>query len=179
MSCSTVKDCDCVWPNGGSGGIENLEFEFDLTNGPILNGLIEYVAVGDMDGNGHVDALDAPLIRQALVNRPAYDAVGYATPAGFLVDADAYGDVNGDGVFNGDDLSAFNGLLSRDLDGDGNDDGRDFLLIQRGAASVIPQWEAEFGRGIGTVAAAEAVPEPASVWLLIAALNGRLLSRRR
>ncbi len=98
---------------GGNGGTENLEFEFNMVGaGGIFDGPVEYVILGDMDGDGTVDTADAPLLVQALTNRAAYDGQNLTTSAGFLVDADAYGDINGDGRFDLGDMAAFNSALS-------------------------------------------------------------------
>ena len=97
---------------GGLGGPQDLTFEYSLTDSQILDGLVEYVVLGDMDGDGDVDADDTPLIVQALVARTAYDANGFTTgTTGFLIDADVNGDVNGDGTFDLGDLAAYSALL--------------------------------------------------------------------
>ena len=97
---------------GGSGGAETLEFEFNLVgSGGIFDGVVEYVLVGDMNGDGNVDTDDTPLFIQAIVNRTVYDANDFATAAGYLVDADFTGDINGDGLLDLGDLTAFSSLL--------------------------------------------------------------------
>ena len=97
---------------GGVGGIQDLSFQYSLADGlTILFGNIEYVISGDMDGDGDVNADDAPLLVLALVNRAGYDAKGFQNAAGFLVDADIVGDVNDDGRFDLGDLSAFSEML--------------------------------------------------------------------
>ncbi len=97
---------------GGNGGTENLEFEFNMVGtGGIFDGQVEYVLLGDMNGDGTVDTADASLLVQALTNRAAYDGQNLTTSAGFLVDADAYGDINGDGRFDLGDAAPFSALL--------------------------------------------------------------------
>ena len=72
--------------------------------------------------------------------------------------------------------------LDGDFDGDGDVDGADFLAWQRGEASGgattanLTLWESNFGTS-ATAAAANAVPEPASVMLL--AIAGVLCFFRR
>jgi hypothetical protein len=68
-----------------------------------------------------------------------------------------------------------------DVDDDGDVDGNDFLLIQRGVggdfdAADIAAWKAaNFGQGGG----AAAVPEPTALGLACAALGAVLAARRR
>jgi len=52
-----------------------------------------------------VTTADAPLLVEALTNRPAYDAHLYS------VDADLNSDTDGSGTFDLGDLAAFNALL--------------------------------------------------------------------
>ena len=96
---------------GGVGGTEDLSFVYSLPDADALNGVIEYIIAGDMDGDGDVDTDDVPLFVQALVNRAAYDANGFTNQAGFLVDADIVGDVNGNDTFDLGDLGVFSALL--------------------------------------------------------------------
>ena len=56
------------------------------------------IVLGDMNGDFNVPLLDAPLLVEALVNRPAYDAHLYS------VDPDINGDVNQDGTFDTGDI---------------------------------------------------------------------------
>ena len=58
---------------------------------------------------------------------------------------------------------------------DGNVDGRDLLILQRDDPTRISQWEGEFGNN-GSGATVDAVPEPTTQTLLLAALLWR---RRR
>ena len=96
---------------GGLSGDENVTFNYSVTGDLNLAGLVEYIVLGDMDGDGDIDADDTPLIVQALVARSLYDANGFTNSAGFLVDADINGDVNGDGTFDLGDLAAYSALL--------------------------------------------------------------------
>jgi hypothetical protein len=68
--------------------------------------------------------------------------------------------------------------LSGDYDGDGDVDGRDFLVWQRtdGTSAGLAAWQAEYGTGSGLSAVA-AVPEPTSAILLIA--SGSVMTRTR
>lgn len=56
-----------------------------------------------------------------------------------------------------------------DLDDDGDVDGADFLAIQRTNASLIPQWQTEYGT-VPQVASASVVPEPSTMGLLLCGL---------
>jgi hypothetical protein len=60
-------------------------------------------------------------------------------------------------------------VADADFDNDGDVDGRDFLLIQRGDPSQIPLWESDFGDGGGPLGALSSVPEPTSLLLLLTA----------
>ncbi|MEM9658003.1 MAG: PEP-CTERM sorting domain-containing protein, partial [Planctomycetota bacterium] len=74
-----------------------------------------------------------------------------------------------------------------DFDGDGQVDGADLLLWQRGgspdplSAADLATWEANFGAGATQAAAISAVPEPRTIWLLfVAAVSlGFQIARRR
>jgi hypothetical protein len=69
-----------------------------------------------------------------------------------------------------------------DFDGDGNVDGRDFLVWQRGAttppldSTLLGAWKA--GYGSGGLAAVVGVPEPASVLLVFSAVLGFIATSR-
>lgn len=68
-----------------------------------------------------------------------------------------------------------------DFDGDGDVDGRDFLMWQRGETSdphsptELEQWQN--GYNAGQLAASTAVPEPCSLLLVMGLLIGRLFNR--
>ncbi|MCH8841116.1 MAG: ASPIC/UnbV domain-containing protein [Planctomycetes bacterium] len=72
------------------------------------------------------------------------------------------GDFDGDHDVDGDDLAQWEGDygINGDSDAnlDGNSDGFDFLV-----------WQQQFGNGVATLAATQAVPEPTSALLMIAA----------
>ncbi len=73
-------------------------------------------------------------------------------------------------------LSAFQASVPGDFEFDGDVDGNDFLVWQRGgspnplSASDLAGWRATFGSG-GSVAASGAVPEPGGGWLAMAAIS--------
>ena len=73
------------------------------------------------------------------------------------------GDFDGNGTVDGADLSQWQGDFGQnddsDADGDGDSDGADFLA-----------WQRSFGASTSTVAASQAVPEPAACSLLITGL---------
>jgi hypothetical protein len=79
-------------------------------------------------------------------------------------------DFNHDGKVNGADLTVWKGAYhttaAGDADADGDSDGADFLV-----------WQRQLGLGGPAVAAAGAVPEPATGWLL--AMGAATLARRR
>ncbi|WP_428303625.1 hypothetical protein [Lacipirellula sp.] len=101
----------------------------------------------------------------------AYLSQKYFTPGV----SNVAGDYNGDGSVNGDDLAvwktqygqALPAAPNADGTGDGVIDGADFLF-----------WQRAMGSGAG-VAAASAVPEPASALLLISAVSMLAWERRR
>ena len=70
--------------------------------------------------------------------------------------------------------------LGGDFDGDGDVDGRDFLVWQRNpSVGNLADWQTNYGTG-SLVAASVSVPEP-STWLLLslAVLGGKLARRQR
>ena len=97
---------------GGVSGVEDLSFDYGLTGAGIVSGEVEFIIAGDMDGDGDVDTDDVPLFVQALVDRAAYDLNEFINTAGFLVDADSVGDVDGSGTFDLGDLSAFSAIFT-------------------------------------------------------------------
>jgi hypothetical protein len=66
-----------------------------------------------------------------------------------------------------------------DFDGDGDVDGADFLLIQRTDPSRIEAWKSQFGQGASSIATTAAVPEPATLALLLPASVIAAASRHR
>ena len=70
-----------------------------------MTGTVEFVLLGDMDGDGDVDEMDVPLFMQALVDPAAYDT---AQPN---IDADFVGDFDGNGLLDVGDLGAFSAAV--------------------------------------------------------------------
>ena len=74
----------------------------------------------------------------------------------------------------------FQAGIAGDFDADGDVDGADFLLWQRDMnVGDLADWEANYGTTSPMVAAATAVPEPASAGLLVGAIGALALARRR
>jgi hypothetical protein len=76
------------------------------------------------------------------------------------------------------------GGLSGDFDVDGDVDGRDFLVWQRGVgaaftAADLANWKGTFGQTSPAVAAGHSVPEPASVILVVLSAAAVAACRRR
>ena len=115
---------------------------------------------------------------QIRVNRLAVDDSGSDELYGLAwygIPVITTGDFDGDGDVDGDDFLAWQGGFGTltgaqksdgDYDNDGDVDGNDFL-----------GWQAEFGSGDGSASAA--VPEPASMALVIAVAAAGMFSRRR
>lgn len=61
-------------------------------------------------------------------------------------------------------------FFAGDADADGDVDGADFLIIQRTDPSLIPIWEAQYGSTAGILAAAQQVPEPTALLLVVFSL---------
>ena len=89
---------------------------------------------------------------------PLYDLLGQARPSGAGFDIGAY------------ELVA---VLTGDFDHDGDVDGRDFLVWQRGGSpnginsGDLASWQSGYGNPPPFTAAANAVPEPTSVMLML------------
>lgn len=67
-----------------------------------------------------------------------------------------------------------------DKDGDNDVDGADLIITQRDAPGEISIWQSGYGTGVGGVAGAAAVPEPATAGLMFVGLAlWRLASTRR
>lgn len=60
--------------------------------------------------------------------------------------------------------------LSADLDGDGDVDGADFLMIQRDQPDLLSFWQEEYSQSANPAAASYAVPEPSTLCMLILTL---------
>ena len=91
----------------------------------------------------------------------------------------------GDAWFGGDwrvrDISVWSqavSTLTADADQDGDIDGTDFLLIQQSAPSLIADWQAQYGSGLGSLGTSQAVPEPSTLGLSIVLLMGASLASR-
>jgi len=66
-----------------------------------------------------------------------------------------------------------------DFDFDVDVDGADFLLIQRNDSSMIPQWKAEFGSGVGPLTSTPLVPKPETWVMSLAAVFLASFSQRK
>ena len=89
------------------------------------------------------------------------------------IDAPTQSDV----YFNNLGYTAVEGTAG-DFDGDGDVDGRDFLVWQRDpGVGNLSDWQANYGNG-NLVAAVGAIPEPATI-MLLAAASGLYFLRRR
>lgn len=75
--------------------------------------------------------------------------------------------------------------LLGDFDVDGDVDGRDFLIWQRGGSPVpksatdLAAWRTNYGKEVPLTAATTAIPEPASGFILLMGLAAALLKRSR
>jgi formylglycine-generating enzyme len=138
---------------------------------PDPNGWGPYTVRGGSYRNaGHVDVYERNLLHHDNHNITNFD-VGFRLAAAISLYA---ADFNGDGVVDGDDLVRWKdnfGLTTGatkstgDANGDGVVDGRDFLA-----------WQRQLGSGVvaPAVGASAAVPEPAGLGLLLAALLASL-----
>ncbi|MEO2049474.1 MAG: lamin tail domain-containing protein [Pirellulales bacterium] len=114
-------------------------------------------------------ALDQNIGLNWLISGP-FDPYGSFNASAVLgtVDIHAGGDVGSPGTFD-------NSVISADFDEDGDVDGYDFLIWQRGVgttddAAYLAAWQDQFGSTTAT-AATSAVPEPTSLMLLGLALT--------
>ncbi len=73
-----------------------------------------------------------------------------------------------------------NAFLPGDFDQDGDVDGDDFLRWQRndGSATGLANWQANYGNPTSPLATSQAVPEPATVILLMFGVSAAFLIRR-
>ena len=85
--------------------------------------------------------------------------------------ADVYaGDFDRDDLVDGEDLVLWQnkfGSAGADADGDGDSDGADFLI-----------WQQQFSEGMGSSAASQTVPEPATITLALGLLSAYFSQRR-
>jgi surface-anchored protein len=92
------------------------------------------------------------------------------------------GPVHGTGIFTFFVGDAAGESLAGDFDLDGDVDGRDFLLWQRGSSpsqlgsTDLTDWQANYGRSSSSNLAALAVPEPASLVITLTLLSGLIVS---
>ena len=88
-----------------------------------------------------------------------------------------------DGFGRIDDIAFLHGSstsIPGDKNGDGRVDGLDLLLHQQDDATLIAtQWEPNYGTDVNAAAAANAVPEPASVVPALSAVFLGMICRRR
>jgi len=97
-----------------------------------LSIVVPFVLVlGDMNGDAVVDGVDVPLFMQALVNRGAYDAIG------FPIDADISGDLDGSGTFDLGDLGLLSGLIGGSAAASAAPEPSSWVLILLAAAGVV------------------------------------------
>ena len=89
------------------------------------------IVLGDMNGDFNVTVADAPLLVEALVNRPAYDAHM------FPVNPDINGDVNQDGIFDLGDVGSFSALLGGPASAASVPEPSTFLLALFALAGVV------------------------------------------
>jgi hypothetical protein len=75
-------------------------------------------------------------------------------------------------------------VLEGDFDADGDVDGNDFLLWQRGGSPNplnpmdLAEWEANYGTTSSTIAAAASIPEPSTLLLSLLGLSTLCITRR-
>jgi hypothetical protein len=97
--------------------------------------------------------------------------IGLASPTAIVIIPTLPGDFNGDGTVDADDLTQWQGDFGvndeSDADGDGDSDGADFLI-----------WQEQYGVAPAAVSTSAAIPEPATVVLLVLAV-GICVKRRR
>lgn len=158
------------------------------TVGPSFIGSLAYK---DINPNGQFEAVTGGLIGLSfLIDGLTVNHLHYAwlrvdidNVAGTFVLRDwAYDDEPGVGILAGDTGSP--DTTPGDFDFDGDVDGRDFLLWQRGESlealspTDLQDWQENYGAGL-LVANTTAIPEPVTLGLLAAGSAGVILLRRR
>ncbi|MEQ8837242.1 MAG: hypothetical protein RID07_10605, partial [Lacipirellulaceae bacterium] len=180
----------------------NNSLLLDLTDGPFVN--YQHIAFLDTDNDGDLLILNDRSVgggMQAFSDvTKVIDTAGTEQTATFtfLPNADSSPFLPEDGAgwydYDFDSVSQTLALLDisnrnvhifslgeavadADVDDDGDVDGADFLAIQRTNASLIPQWQSDYGT-VPVVAAAAGVPEPSTFGLVICGLLSCFPARR-
>ena len=171
---NTGGDTVAIWAS-----YANYLGDTDTGSGRTTNNALSFIEYADdngttwpsEDGDGSLyltDLNDDQNVGANWLLSAAGDGLSFnATALPGIVEVHPGGDIGSPGTFSTATTSPV------DLDGDGDVDGQDFLLIQRTDPALIPQWQLEFGSGGGALAAAAAVPEPGALGLLGLALGLR------
>ncbi len=150
------------------------------------------LGLGDMNGSGSVDGADIPAFYLGLLDLAAYWGSYQLSP-------EVMGDVNGDGVFDNDDVAPFMVMAGvthgdADLDGDVDDDDLSRLLANWGLQTEWTHGEFSgpapvddddlsllLANWTGTIypPGGEGVPEPATMGLLVLGGAGLFFRGRR
>ncbi|TWU28255.1 PEP-CTERM sorting domain-containing protein [Bythopirellula polymerisocia] len=145
---------------------------FDI--GIFNRGTLKVFTRGDIDGSGEVTYADI----QALADGIADPTLGGTVSAS--VGAEWY-DLTSDGALTAADLSELVtnilGTALGDFDLDGDVDGHDFLVYQRGAGSLfdsgdLSDWQLNYGFTNMPLASGTAVPEPATLTMILLGFVG-------
>lgn len=129
------------------------------------------VVTGDFGAGGTLEVtLDAGAPTLGLGD--TFDLIDFATAGGAFTGYDLPGlplgmAWNVSALLTSGELSV---VTDVDLDDDGDVDGRDFLLIQRGDSTLIAAWQSLYGAQLvvpSSASEALTVPEPMSVWLVV------------
>jgi hypothetical protein len=141
---------------GGFAPMLGNTFNFLSAAGGVTGAFAEVEQPSGMPAGLEFDVVYSPTLVQLVVGRI------------FSADFDVDGDVDADDLAQWQDDFGLNG--DSDADGDGDSDGADFLA-----------WQQQLGSGVPIVAAAGALPEPATWALAIVtfAIIGGIRSRRR
>lgn len=157
---------------GNSGmAVYNGESLLTFTNGrDVIAGVMAH-EIGHNLGLTHTASGSANLMAPSgTTEQMTSQQITTALNSRFVQDLGLVGDLNGDGVVNGADVTrwrnAYGVSTNGDADGDGDSDGRDLLLLQRSF-------------GAGALVASETVPEPGSGLLVaLAGFTFSLANRR-